>query len=173
MQHKEKIVLKVGNRYGFEFQGEQNDLSLFAILGNALAAVQSFEMSIAIHLGLLSNKQKPNAMNNNDDFDRFYSLTLGVLIKQFREHLPDSGVAALLEEVRIKRNYLVHKLLREYQWPMMSDEDYVRAIKEVDQIRDLIEKAGVEVSRYLVDKSLAKMVVFAIDHESGALTKIV
>ncbi len=166
MSNTNKVVLQVGTKYGFEFQGKRNDLALFAILGNALAAVQSFEMNIAIYLGLLSE-------NNNDEFDQFYSLTLGALIKQFQKHLPDSDVATLLKDVREKRNYLVHRILREYQWPMMNDEDYVHAIKEVDQIRELMEKANVEVSRYLADRSLANLIAFSIDHDSGEITQIV
>jgi hypothetical protein len=102
MPNTKKIILKVGNKYGFEFQGEHNDLALFAILGNALAAVQSFEMSVAIHLNLLSEKTRPSSQNVNDELDRFYSLTLGALIKQFQKRLPDSGVATLLENVRKK-----------------------------------------------------------------------
>ncbi len=163
MSNTNRIVLQVGDKYGFEFQGKSNDLPLFAILGNALAAVQSFEMSIQVHLNLLSN----------DEPDRFYSLTLGALIKQFQKQLPDSGVATLLENVREKRNYLVHRILREYQWPMMSDEDYVRAINEIDQIRELMEQANIEVSRYLVDRSLVNLVVLSIDHDSGEITRIV
>ncbi len=173
MSNTNKVILQVGNKYGFEFQGKRNDLALFAILGNALAAVQSFEMSVAVHLNLLSEKMRPDRQDTNDELDRFYSLTLGALIKQFQKHLPDSGVATLLENVREKRNYLVHRILREYQWPMMSDEDYVRAIKEIDQIRELMEKANVEVSRYLVDRSLVDLVVFSINHDSGEISRIV
>jgi hypothetical protein len=173
MPNTNKIVLQIGNKYGFEFQGKSNDLALFAILGNTLAAVQSFEMNIAVHLDLLSEKRRLNRQNRNDDLDRFYSLTLGALIKQFQKHLPDSGIATLLENVREKRNYLIHRILREYQWPIMNDEDYVRAIKEMDQIRELMEKANVEVSRYLADHSLANLIVFSIDNDSGEITQIV
>jgi hypothetical protein len=56
---------------------------------------------------------------------------------------------------------------------MMNDEDYVRAIKEIDQIRELMETANVEVSRYLADRSLVDLVVFSIDHDSGEITRIV
>ena len=55
----------------------------------------------------------------------------------------------------------------------MSDEDYVRAIKEIDEIRDLMEKANIEVSRYLVSHSMVDLIVFSIDHESGEFTQIV
>jgi hypothetical protein len=133
MPSTNKMILQVGNKYGFEFQGKQNDLALFTILGNALTAVQSFELSVAVHLDLLSKKTQSERQNKSDELDRFFSLTLGALIKQFQKHLPDCGMAALLENVREKRNYLVHRILREYQWPMMNDEDYVRAIKEADQ----------------------------------------
>ena len=173
MSNTGKVVLQVGDNYGFEFQCKRNDLALFAILGNALAAVQSFEMGVAVHLNLLSEKTQSSRQNKNDELDRFYSLTLGALIKQFQKQLPDSGAATLLENVREKRNYLVHRILREYQWPMMNDEDYVRAIKEIDQIRELMEKANVEVSRYLVDRSLVDLVVFSIDHDSGEISRIV
>ena len=167
------MILQVGNKYEFEFQGERYDLALFVALGNALAAIQSFEMSIGIHLRSLSNEKQLDKQDTGGELDKFYSLTLGALIKQFQKHLPDSGVATLLESVREKRNYLVHRILREYQWPIMNDEDYVRAIKEADQIRELMEQANVEVSRYLVDKSLIDLVVFSIDHASGEIAQIV
>lgn len=173
MSNTNKIILQVGDKYGLEFQGRRNDVALFAILGNALAAVQSFEMSIAIHLGMLSEKKTSGSQTARDEPDRFYSLTLGALIKQFQKNLPDTGVATLLENVRERRNYLVHRILRVYQWLMMSNEDYVRAIKEIDEIRSLMEKANVEVSRYLADHSLADLVVFSIDHDSGEINRIV
>lgn len=173
MKKTGKIVLQVGNKYGFEFQGKQNDLALFAILGNTLAEVQSFEMSIAIQLGLLSEKMQPDKQIMNVEFDQFYSLTLGTLIKQFQKHLPDSGMAMLLENVRVKRNYLVHYILRKYQWPMMNDEDYVQAIKEMEQIRELIENAQAEVARYLSNRELIDLVVFSINHDSGEFIKVV
>lgn len=56
---------------------------------------------------------------------------------------------------------------------MMRDEDYVRAIKEIDQIRELIEKTDIEVSRYLVDRSLVDLIVLSIDRYSDEITKIV
>jgi len=55
----------------------------------------------------------------------------------------------------------------------MSDEDYVRAIKEINEIRSLIESASVKVSRYLVDRSLADLTVFSIDQQSGEINQIV
>jgi hypothetical protein len=173
MPDKKEIILQVGDKYGFAFQGKRNDLALFAILGSALAEVQAFEMSIAINLGLLSEKGDSGGKFASDELDRFYSQTLGTLIKQFQKHLPDSGVASLLENVRERRNYLVHRVLRTYQWPIMSDEDYVRAIKEINEIRSLIESASVKVSRYLVDRSLADLTVFSIDQQSGEINQIV
>ncbi len=167
------IILQVGDRYNFEFLGRRNDIALFAILGNALAAVQSFEVSIVGHLRPLSKNKSSGNQTANDDVDHFYSRTLGALIKQFQKHLPDSGVASLLENVREQRNYLIHHILKVYGWPLMSDEDYVHAIKEIDGIRDLMEKANIEVSRYLVNHSMADLVVFSIDHESGEITQIV
>jgi hypothetical protein len=165
------IILQIGDRYIFEFMGKRNDLALFAILGNALAAIQSFEMGISIYLNILSKGKSSNFPNSDCELERFYSLTLGVLIKQFQQYLPNSGVASILENVREKRNYLVHRVLRVYQWPLMSGEEYVRAIHEIDEIREYIENAEVEVSRYLSDQSLVNLIVISIENNSGEISR--
>ena len=82
-------------------------------------------------------------------------------------------VAERLEEARKGRNYLVHHILRKYEWPMMSDEDYIDAVKEIDKIRDLIETVNVEVAQYLSDRSLLNIIVLSINHDSGDIQRVV
>ena len=164
MAKEECILLRVGDHSAFEFQRGPNDLALFAGLGAALAEIQSFETGIAIQLGLLSHR-------STDSLDEFYSKTLGTLIKQIQRHLPDNALASLLEKVRNRRNYLVHHILRAYGWPIMSDDDYIRAIREIEEVRSLIEQANLEVARYLSDRSLLKLIVLSIDHRSSEVSR--
>lgn len=173
MRTNEQIVLYVGEQHGFVFQRGRNDLALFAALGTALAEIQAFEMSIENHLQVLSHKASAEDLAPSKNPEQFYSQTLGMLIKEFQKFLPDTGIAELLENVRKKRNYLVHKILRAYQWPLMSDEDYVRAITEIEEIRAFIEHANVEVSRYLANHSLIGLVVVSIDRKTGEVKQIV
>jgi len=173
MPEAEEIILQVGEGYGFVFQRGRNDLALFAALGAALTEIQAFEVGIEGYLKILPEKDSEGKHTSSKNPDRFYSQTLGMLIKQFKKHLPDSGIAALLENVREKRNYLVHTILKVYGWPLMSDKDYIRAIKEIEGIRALIESASIEVSRYLAERSLLNLIVVYIDHKTGEITQIV
>src|SRR3972149_350547 len=147
----------------FAFQRSRNDLALFASLGSALAEIQAFEVGIEGFLRLLSQKAFAPDGASSKNAARFYSQMLGMLIKQFQKPLPDTGTATLLENVREKRNYLVHKILRDYQWPIMNDEDYIRAIKGIEGIRAYIESAGIETSRYLANRSLLNLIVVSIE----------
>lgn len=173
MTNDKEIILRVGHSSGFVFQRGRNDLALFASLGGAIAQVQSFELGIEGFLGWLSPKAAEESGLPIKDPDSFYTKTLGGLIRQFQKHLPDTGIAELLENVRVKRNYLVHQILRVYQWPIMNDDDYVRAIAEVEEIRAYIETAGVEVARYLSDRSLVSVLVIKFNLGTGEVNRIV
>jgi hypothetical protein len=97
-------------------------------------------------LDFISGKRKSAHSTSSEDPERFYSQTLGVLVKLFKKHLPDTALDKSLENVREKRNCLVHHIPRKYQWPIMSDDDYVKAILEIEEIRELIENTDVEIA---------------------------
>jgi len=168
----EETFLRVGN-YGFVFQRGRNDLALFVSLGGALTEVQSFEMLVEGYVKDLTLDASSEDTMQTENPERFFSQSLGILIKNFQKHLPDKDIAPLLERARDRRNYLVHKILRQYGWPLMSDDDYVRAIQEIEGIRELIQDTGVEISRYLKDRSLANLVVLSIDHKTGEVKQII
>ena len=155
------IPLRVGEGAAFDFQRGRNDLALFAALGAALAEIQSFEFGLATQLGLLTRL----------DPAEFWSRTLGRLIRELQQQLPDHALADRLELVRRKRNHVVHSVLRSYGWPLMSDSKYIRAVKEIEDIRSLIEGVGVEVARYLSDRSLLKLLLISIDRETGNVNR--
>jgi hypothetical protein len=113
MHDDHPIPLRVGNGV-FQFQRGRNDLALFAVLGCTLAEIQSFELSIAIAISALT-KLDPAS---------FWSRTLGGLIRELRRHLPDDTLADRLEEVRNRRNYVVHEFLRTYGWPLVRPRLY-------------------------------------------------
>ncbi|MFH0974857.1 MAG: hypothetical protein V1874_03645 [Spirochaetota bacterium] len=157
MNNEEPILLPVGKDTTFKFQRSHDDLALFVSLGAALAVIQSFEFSLATHLGLLSKL----------DPAEFWSKTLGQLIKGLQKQLPDDSLADRLEYVRNIRNYIVHGALRSYGWPFMSDTDYIRAIREFEDIRLLIEEVNREINRYLSDRSLLQLFIVLLDVETG------
>jgi len=155
--------LFVGDKYSYQWQGRKNDLTLFASLGAAVSEVQSFETHLLAVLGIIGNQKDEN---------NFYDKTMGVLIKTLSKSFPDSQISNLLEEIRDKRNRLIHSFLREYQWPIMSDDDYNRAILDLESTRSIIEKANLELSKYLSDRSLVNVIVLQIDHESGEINRV-
>ena len=159
-----KTELKIGDRYIVPWRGTKNDLALFAALGAAIAEVQSFEFHLISLLGIID---KPT------DADKFYERTLGSLIKVLNRSIQDAEIVQVLEDVRNKRNRVVHSFLREYQWPMMSDNDYVCAIQDLETTRSFIERTGVELSRYLSDQALVDLVVVSINHETGEIDRLV
>lgn len=72
----------------------------------------------------------------------FLSRTLGHLARNIRELAPDDQTAAALEDVVEKRNYLVHRCLRKYGWPMSNFEKYREAVREIDGIRTSLRDGG-------------------------------
>ena len=146
----------------YEFGDDESDIAVFAALGSALAQIQSFELQLATQLGILARI----------DTQEFWGRTLGTVIREFRTHLPDQALASQLEEVRSRRNHLVHGILRDYGWPMMSTEDYNKLIVEIESTRVLLGKVAIDVSRYLSDKSLMKIVVVSIDLDGSVRREV-
>jgi hypothetical protein len=164
MSEHTKPVLTVGDKYAFPWQGNSDDLALFAALGATIAEIQSFECHVVTMLGAIQGD-----LGNNSFFDR----TLGWLIKTLREKFPDSEIDEKLEEVRSRRNRVVHAFLREYGWPMMRAEEYVQAIQDLEDTRAFIEHSSVELSRYLSDRSLVQLIVVRINESTGEAKRLV
>jgi hypothetical protein len=56
---------------------------------------------------------------------------------------------------------------------MMSNEEYIKAINEIEEIRALMENSQIEVSRYLKNKSLAELFVLSINHDTGEISQLI
>ena len=55
---------------------------------------------------------------------------------------------------------------------MMSTEDYNKLIVEIESTRVLLGKVAIDVSRYLSDKSLMKIVVVSIDLDGSVRREV-
>lgn len=164
MSAQSKPNLLVGGKYAFPWNGNPDDLALFAALGAALAEIQSFECHVVTMLG---------AIHGHPETDRFFDRTLGQLIKTLRESFPDSDIDEKLEEIRKTRNRIVHSFLREYEWPMMRTEQYVRAIQDLECSRQTFEQVAVELSAYLSDRSLVELIVVRVNESTGKIERLV
>lgn len=170
MSTRNPVSLVIRDKYAFEWRGTPDDLPLFACLGAALAEVQALEFALVCHITDLLQKGATGVLSNVALRDDLFEKTLGVLSHKFQNVLLDKGeqLKELLSQVVEKRNYLVHRFLRAYQWPMMSAEDYVRAIQEAESIRSFLEKANLDIAKYLGDKELLKLIIVHLDHELGS-----
>lgn len=164
MSERTKPVLIVGDKYAFPWQGNSDDLALFAALGATMAEIQSFECHVVTMLGAIQGDPETNS---------FFERTLGSLIKTLREKFPDSDIDGRLEEVRSRRNRVVHAFLREYGWPMIGAEEYVRAIRDLEETRAFIEQTSIDLSQYLSDRSLVQLMVMRINESTGETKRLV
>ncbi|HEX9596233.1 MAG TPA: hypothetical protein VF982_05085 [Anaerolineales bacterium] len=133
------LILKAGGRL-FRFHYGEWDRPLFIALGAALAEAQSLEFQLAHMLGLAStaNEERLTAELTED----FLSRTLGYLARKIREYAPDDHTATVLDDLVETRNYVVHRCLRDYGWPMSSIDEYQKAVHELDDIRTLLRDGG-------------------------------
>lgn len=165
------LMLRVGDRHAFEFLGGHNDLALFAAIGAAMAEIQSFELHVHSLLDALAHKT--GERESSGEGDELYTKTLGTLIRLLKARLPDDELADCLDEARERRNHIVHRILRAYGWPLMTENDYIRAIKETERARETISVAGLTLSRYLKDRSLVNIIAVEMDPETGDIVRVV
>jgi hypothetical protein len=154
------------------FSLPEREHALFLALGMALAEIQSFETGIAFLLSSIANEAGHKVEEGYFDklMQEYGSKTLGLLVKHFREVVRDEEISSLLEEVKNKRNYIVHNILREYGWPMMSDEVYVKAIEEITQITQKIRDAERIIVPYLREEKILKIILMSIDVKTGEVS---
>ena len=162
--HKSKPVLIVGET-SIIFDFQDNDHVLFVCLGAALTEIQVFETTLLNHLTIFKNNV------NNEDMDstrqKNIDKTLGQLAKLFIEVVKNEEIGKLLLEVRDKRNLVVHKILRKYGWPLMSDDDFLQCYREINVIRDFIYQANVKLASFLNSQHFSNAIVVAINPKTG------
>ncbi|MEW8052469.1 MAG: hypothetical protein AB2792_13405 [Candidatus Thiodiazotropha sp.] len=150
----------------FSFPDE--DHALMLSLGAALAQIQAFETSIAFILSNLASKSKDKENQSLEDAMKVnMEKTLGRLVKHFLLVLKNKEIADLLEEVRSKRNHIVHNILRAYGWPMMSPQKYIEAIQEIDGFRGLLSDAEPIICKHLSDKEKMNIRLLTLDPLTG------
>ncbi len=153
-------IIRVDNtNLVFDFQ-ERNDKALFIALGQTLTEIQCFETCIYSLLSSIQDKNRVNALT--DYFQNNEKKTLGQLINELIVHIPDEIVKQNLIDVRDKRNYIVHKILRKYGWPLMSDKDYLIAITEIAEIKNFINVSEPIITKYIRDNNILDLIIFEI-----------
>jgi hypothetical protein len=166
------FAIKVGHE-NVVYTLDESDHALFLSLGSALATIQSFESSAASLLtGLLGQTEESSQKTHEQLMGNYIDKTLGQLVKLFRQYVKDEALADKLEQVRQKRNYLVHGILRKYGWWLMGDDAYLDAIKEISEISQLIQETDQDIVKYIIDRKLLKMVAAKIDTATGELVLI-
>lgn len=155
---KEKITYNInGKEYSFV---QNNDFvnQLFLSLGAALTEIQVFESGIIFLLGGIKSKKDDTDLTLI--FQKDESKTLGKLINELIYYIEDDEMKNLLVLIRDNRNYIIHKILREYGWPIMSEVNYVKAIKEILEIRDIMHKSGPLINEYIRRNKILDLINF-------------
>lgn len=153
-------IVKIGNSNIALKYDNKNDKVLFTVLGEALTEIQCFENCI---YSLLSGIQgNEGGISLEDYLERNERKTLGQLIYGMDRYIDNENVKNNLIEVRDKRNYLVHKILRKFGWPLMSDDQYLEAIKEVVEIRNFINSSEPVITKYIRDNNILDIVIFEL-----------
>ena len=130
-----------------------------------VAEAQSLELLLAGMLGLATS---PDSDRPVDELSEdVLSRTLGNLARRIRELTPDDQTAAVLDEVVEKRNYLVHRCLRKYGWPMSTIEEYGEAVRELDGIRTLLRNSGDAVALALQRAQALDIILVRTNSETG------
>jgi hypothetical protein len=145
-----------------------NDRVLFLLMGAALAEIQSFEF-LVVHVLSLIAAQSDNIKSENLDtlLEENFEKCMGPLIKAVRKHCNNPAYAPTLECALQNRNLFIHRFLRQHAWPMDNDDDYLKAIRHVQDIRKSIWDANTIAHRILAEKELNGVVVIEFDPEAG------
>ena len=158
------LIVHAGGQL-FRFHYEEMDRPLFIVLGAALAEAQALEFLLASLLGLADPSKAGRPMEELSE--EFLSKTLGYLAKKIQEQDPSDETATILENLVKKRNYLVHKCLREYGWPMSTVEEYAKAVQEIDGIRTLLRDGGDAVTVALKRAKKLDLIIVRTNPETG------
>ncbi|MBZ0098857.1 MAG: hypothetical protein K8F30_07220 [Taibaiella sp.] len=166
-EHKNAFAVQVGNVI-VQLNYPSNDLALFVILGEAIASIQAFELSVASFLARIDT----TSLKTEDatSYETLIDKTLGALIRLFRQFIVDDNLANSLEEVRKERNYIVHNILRHYKWPLMSDQQYLEAIQEIKGIIEHIHQTKIAMTKYVANSDfLDNMLIIYYNPESNEI----
>ena len=97
----------------------------------------------------------------------FLEKTLGMLARRIRLHDPEAETATILDHIVERRNFLVHRFLQKYGWPMMSDEEYIAAIVELNEMREYFSKSQLTLTRTLKEAKDLQLLVVGINPQTG------
>ena len=153
MKEKHTITIK-DKEYSF-IQNNELLNQLFWALGATLAEIQSFETGIIFFLGGIKSKSCNNleATSEKDE-----SKTLGILINELIKYIEVDEIKNMLCQIRDDRNYIVHKILRKYGWPIMSESKYEYAINEILEIREIMHVAEPIIMDYINSNNILSLI---------------
>jgi hypothetical protein len=166
--HKSNTVLKIGDT-SIVITFQDNDHILFVSLGAALAEIQAFEMTIGLLLAVFSKEKGKNEKDVISLTEENFKKTLGFLVKLFTHVVKDEEISTMLRNIKDKRNLLVHRILRKYGWPRMSDDDYIKCYSEINETRNDVYQAEAKLSEYLNSQQFPNSIVVRFDSETGKL----
>lgn len=155
---KKKISFTVeGKKLSFV---EDEDLvnQLFWALGATLAEIQVFESHMIFLLGGIKSKKKD--VDLKILYEKDESKTLGILINELHSHVKDDNFKKLLKLVVDNRNYIIHKVLRFYGWPVISESQYQNAIDEILVIRDILHESITVIDKYIKSNKILELMTF-------------
>jgi len=144
---------------------EDSDHVLFFCLGGALTDIQVFETTLLIHLAIFRmNKKNEDFLSaRNTNIDK----TLGQLARLFIDVVKDNEIGKFLLEVRDRRNFIVHEILRKYGWPIMSKKDYLKCYEEINEFRDFINQANMKLGEFLNSQHFSNAISIATNPKTG------
>jgi hypothetical protein len=148
----------------------ENDRMLFLFMGAALVEIQCFEFSVAHAVSLIiapRSEGKGLGDDFNDIVEDNFNKRLARLIHVLRKHGKDHTYADTLEQARKSRNFLVHEILRKFEWPMDKDDGYLRALLEIKERRNDIHNAEMACARILADRTLLDVIVLHYDEQTA------
>ncbi|MDD5051627.1 MAG: hypothetical protein PHO27_02710 [Sulfuricurvum sp.] len=153
----------------FNFDFEDADHALFLLLGATVAEIQVFEASLSFKFSALLTQNNQSDKNFKENQELLSTKTLGWIANRFKKHFQNSELTILLEETVEKRNYVAHHILRDYGWPLMSNDAYIEAITKLEKIRFDIHNLEKEIGRHLIEENIIENLIMVLDGENGDL----
>lgn len=149
----------------FKFDFEDTDHALFLLLGATIAEIQAFETSLSFKFSALLTQNSDNNFEENQEL--LSKKTLGWIANRLKQHFQNLELISLLEEIVKKRNYVVHGILKDYGWPLMSNDSYIDAITKLEKIRFEIHQLENKISLHLIEDNIIENMVMIMDKDNG------
>ena len=115
----------------------------YAYFGLAMYHAQVLEHGIVNAMVPVATLNGPNPSREELDrnFERFFSLTFGTLVRLLQQLVQlDDTTKDLLRQATAKRNYLAHNFFREHSLSFRTKAGCLKMIKDLENCHQLFEK---------------------------------